>query len=285
MPKVAIVTDSIACLPEEMVERYGIRILPINFYSEGRVYKDWVDVTPSEAYELFLKDPDSFKTSSVSPGECLEAYHEVSKQTKSILCITVSSKLSAVYSAAQTAKEQAKAELPGTSIEVLDSRTAAAAEGFVVLAAARAAAEGKSLPQVIKAAEEVKEKVSLVALLDTVRHIYRSGRIPKVASWVGSMLNIRPIFTISSGVVRFRGAVRNKEHGIDRMLKVVGDKVGTNRVHVAVMHAYAADEAERLKERVSSEFNCAELWISEFSPMMGYTCGTGTLGFAFYPES
>jgi len=98
------------------------------------------------------------------------------------------------------------------------------------------------------------------------------------------MLNIRPVFTVSSGVPRFMGAVRSKERGVDRLLKVMKDKVGSNPVHVAVMHVYTPGEAERLKERVSSEFNCAELWITEFSPVMGYACGTGTLGLAFYKE-
>jgi len=284
LPKVAIVTDSIACLTKEIVAQYGIGIVPINFYSGGKVYKDWVDITPAEAYELFLKDPESFKTSAASPEDCLKAYHEASKQAKNILCITISAKLSAVYNVALGAKEQAQTELPQTSIEVLDSQTATAAEGFIALAAARAAAEGKGLAEVIKAAEAMRDRVCLVALMDTVRYVYRTGRIPKVAAWAGSMLNIRPIFTISSGVPHFMGAVRNKGHGIDRLLKVMRGKVGLNPVHVAVIHTYALDEAERLKERVSSEFNCAELWISEFSPVMGYACGTGTLGFAFYSE-
>ena len=284
MPKVAIVTDSIACLTKEIVVQYGIGIVPINFYSGGKVYKDWVDITPAEAYELFLKDPESFKTSAASPEDCLKAYHEASKQAKNILCVTISAKLSAVYNVALGAKEQAKDELPQTSIAVLDSQTATAAEGFIALAAARAAAEGKGLAEVIKAAEAMRDRVCLVALMDTVRYVYRTGRIPKVAAWAGSMLNIRPIFTISSGVPHFMGAVRNKGSGIDRLLKVMRGKVGLNPVHVAVIHAYALDEAERLKERVSSEFNCAELWVSEFSPVMGYACGTGTLGFAFYSE-
>ena len=264
--------------------QYGIRIVPVSFYSGGKVYKDWVDVTPAEAYELFLKDPESFKTSAASPEDCLKAYREASQQTKDILCITISAKLSAVYSVAQGAKEQAKTELPQTSIEVLDSQTATATEGFIALAAARAAAEGEGLAEVIKAAEEVRDRVRLVALMDTVRYVYRTGRIPKVAAWAGSMLNIRPIFTISSGVPHFMSAVRNKERGTDRLLKIMSDKVGLNPVHVAVMHAYALDEAEKLKERVSSEFNCAELWITEFSPVMGYACGAGTLGLAFYSE-
>ena len=279
--KVAIITDSLACLTKELVEQYGIRILPINFYCGGRIYRDWVDITPTEAYELFLQDPESFKTSAVSPGECLEAYREASKQTKEILCVTISAKLSAVYDVAQQTKEQVKAGIPQTSIEVLDSQTVTAAEGFVALAAARAAEKGKNLAEVVRAAEEMRDKVSTAFLLDTIRYVYRTGRIPKVAARVGSMLNIRPILTIS-GVVHFAGAVRNKEHGIDRILQIMRDKVGQNPVHVAVMHAYAPDEAEKLMKRVSAEFNCAELWITEFSPVMGYACGTGTVGIAFY---
>jgi len=283
--KVAIVTDSIACLTRELVAQYGIGIVPLTFYSGGKVYKEWVDITTAEAYELFLKDPESFKTSAALPEDCLKAYREASQQAKNILCVTISAKLSAVYDVAQVTKEQVKTELPQTSIAVLDSRTATAAEGFIALAAARAAAEGKGLAEVIKAAEEMRDRVTLVALMDTVRYVYRTGRIPKVAALAGSMLNIRPIFTISSGVPHFMSAVRNRERGVDRLLKIMRNKVGLNPVHVAVMHAYAQNEGERLKERVSSEFNCAELWITEFSPVMGYACGTGTLGLAFYSEN
>ena len=284
MLKVAIVTDSIACLTREMVRQYGITIMPLNFLFGGKLYRDWVDITPSEAYELFLKDPESFKTSGVSPGMLLEAYREVGKQAENIFCVTVSSKVSVVYNAALEAKEQVKAELPQTSIEILDSRTAAAAEGFIALAAARVAAEGKSLAEVVRAAEEMRDKVSFFVFLDTVRHVYRSGRIPKIASQAGSLLNIKPILTFSSGILHFVGVARSKKSGVERLLKIMRGKVGLSPVHAAVTHAYALDEAERLKERISSEFNCAELWLTEFSPLMGYACGTGTLGIAFYPQ-
>ena len=284
MQKVAVVTDSISCLPRELVEQYGIEIIPINFYADGKLYRDWVDITPSKAYELFLKDPDSFKTSAASPAECLKAFQNASKRARDILCVTVSVKLSTVYNAVLDATELAKTELPQTSIEVLDSETATPAEGFVALAAARAAAEGKDLAEVAGTAREIKEKVSCVIMLDTIRHVYRSGRIPKIASQVGSVLNIRPVLTIS-GVVHFIGAARSREHGIERALQKMRSKVGHSPVHVAVMHAYAPDKAEKLMERVSSEFNCTELWLTEFSPVMGYACGTGTLGLAFYPDS
>ena len=284
MPKVAIVTDSVACLPRELVEQYGIKIVPVNLYFGDKVYRDWVDITPSEAYQLFLKDPAAFKTSGINPANCFEAYRQVSNNSNGVICVTISSKLSMVHDSALKAKERARGELPQNSIEVVDSKTATAAEGFVALAAARAVEAGKSLAEVVEVAEEVRDKVCVVALMDTIRYVYRSGRIPKIAAKAGSMLNIKPVLAISSGSVRFKGAVRNREHGVERVIKITRDRVGKRPVHMAVMHAYAPDDAEKLKERVSADFNCAELWITEFSPVMGYACGTGTLGLAFYPE-
>ncbi|MFC1956548.1 DegV family protein [Chloroflexota bacterium] len=221
----AVITDSLACLSRELVEQYEIEIIPVNFYAGGKLYKDWVNVTPSQAYELFLQDPESFKTSAASPEDCLKTYRESSKRAKDIFCVTVSTKLSSVYNVAQRAKELVKTELPQASIEIMDSQMATASEGFIALAAARAAAEGKDLTEVGNAANEIKDKVSAIVLLDTIRHVYRSGRIPKVASQVGSMFNIRPILTVS-GAVHFKGAVRNREHGIERILQMMRDKVG-----------------------------------------------------------
>jgi len=282
--KVAIVADSTCCIPREMVEQYGITIAPIPISFGGKIYRDWVDITPTQAYELFLKDPESFKTAGASPGIFIEAYREASKQAENILCITLSAKLSGACEAAQQAIEEAKKELPQISVVVLDSQTVTASEGFVALAGARAAEEGKSLAEVVKAAEEVRDRVTFLALLDTIRHVYRTGRIPKIAAIAGSMLNVKPILTSSGGLVRFIGVVRNRERGVDKMLKIMRKKVGQKPAHVAVMHAYAPDDAQKLRERVESEFNCAELWITEFSPVMGYATGTGTLGLAFYPE-
>jgi len=282
--KVAIVADSLCCLPEELIGQYGISIVPANVYFNNQVYKDWVDMTPSQAYELFLKDPEGWTTSPAPPEDWLETYRRLSRRTKSVLCVTISSRLSAMYDVARQAKERAEAEIPGVAIEVLDSRLAVTAEGFVALAAARAAEAGGSLAEVVRAAEKVREKVGFIFLLDTVRYIYRTGRIPKIAAMAGSMLNIKPLLNTSSGVVHFIGAVRSRERGIERMLNIMRNRLGQAPAHIGVTHAYAPEEAEKLKERVAAEFNCAELWISEFSPMLGYATGTGTLGLAFYKE-
>ncbi len=151
-------------------------------------------------------------------------------------------------------------------------------------AALRAAADGKDLAEVTKVAKAVRDKVSVIGIMETTRYVYRTGRIPKVTARIGSILNIKPIFAISEGVVRIAGLARNKEQAVKRALSMMKDRVGASPVHVAVAHADAPEEGEQLKERISSEFNCAELWLADFSPVMGYATGSGVLAIAFYTD-
>jgi len=282
MQDVAVVTDSISNLPPEMIEQYNITIVPINICFQGKIYRDMLDVSTSEAYEMVMQDPDNFSTSPAAPGHYLEAYREASRYSKNIICITLSSKISTGYNMASLAAKQADTEIGDISVEVLDSQNVTAAQGFVALQAARAANDGKTFKEVLEIADDMRGRVTFLAVLDTVRYVYRTGRLPKIAAQVASRLNIKPILSSSDGQIRFVGAVRKKENGIDRILRMMREKVGQGEVHVAVMHAYSPDEAEKLKERIESEFNCAELWITEMTPVMGYACGTGTVGFAFY---
>ena len=117
-----------------------------------------------------------------------------------------------------------------------------------------------------------------------MKHVYRTGRIPRVVSQFGFPLNIKPILTVSGGLVRLKGVARNREQGVNHILREMRERVGRKPAHVAVMHADAAEKAEKLKERIASQFNCAELWDTEFSPVMGYATGKGTVGVAFYSE-
>jgi DegV family protein with EDD domain len=284
MDKVAIIADTVACLPRELVEQYGIEIVAPNIYFDGKVYRDWLDITPSEAYQLLDKAPELFSTSGPPPAAYVQAYREVAAKAESILCITLSAKMSTTHNAAVAAKEQVQEELSSTNIEILDSQTATGAEGFVVLAAARALAEGRSLIEAIEAAQRVKDRVDLVFILETIRHAYRTGRIPKVAAQIGAWLSVKPIVTIRGGTARFNGITRKKEKGVNYLLEVMRKRVGTKPVHVAVHHTAALEEGEILKQRVLAEFDCVELWLTEFSPIMGYSTGRGTLGLAFYAE-
>ena len=283
MRTVAVITDSVACLTRDLLTEYDITVVPLYINHRGKALRDWIDLTPNEAYDLFQKSPYSFTTSTPSPVDFLNAYREAAGSAPNILVVTLSTKISSTYDSATLAKKMAAKELPDVSITILDSYTATAAQGFIVLAAARTAALGADLRQVVTAAEYVKERVNALVLLDTIKYVYRSGRVSKIAAQAGSMLNIHPLLNVAGGV-NFVAVARSRERGIDLMLQKFRAKTGDRPAYISVMHAYAPDAALQLKERISKEFNCAELWLSEFSPIMGYACGTGTLGVAFYTK-
>jgi len=281
MPEVGIITDSIACLPASLVAQYELRVVPLNIYCNGNIYREGVDISPSEAYDLLDKDPEQFTTSPASAGDYLEAYREMSSRYRNILCITLSSGLSTLYDMACVARQEAAAKLPGTRIEVLDTINAAAGEGIIVLAAARAAAAGHDMDEVIRVFRDVREKTSTYGLFETIRHVYRTGRIPRAVSQLGAKISIKPVFHIDDGKVKIIGASHSRKNGQEKLLDIMRRKAGDSPRQVIVSHAGDLDAGENLKQMVTAAFNCDELWLSDFSPIMGYATGRGTLVLAF----
>ncbi len=281
--KVAIVTDTTACIPKEQVEKYGIEIVSIELIFGDRVYRDGIDISPTEFYTL-LRQAEKLPTTSGSlPGPYLEAYREASQRATSILCITESSRFSGMFNSARVATELAKVPLPNVVIEVLECTTAAAGMGLVALAAARAAASEKSLAEVTETANEVMRRVSLFATLDTLHYLVKGGRVPKAAGLVNLLLRIKPVFTVNGGDAHTVALPRSIPSAMKHMLKLMGKKVVRGQpLHVAVMHADALDGAIALRNRISSQFDCAELFITEFTPVMGVHTGPGVIGVAFY---
>jgi DegV family protein with EDD domain len=283
MTEIAVVADSIACIPRELAKTLGIRIVPANILFKGKLYRDLIDLTAAQAYEFLDSAPQLWKSSAASPEDYVEAFHELGRNARNILVITISSKLSMFYESARAAKEMVKKELSSAVIEIIDSETAAAAEGLIALAAARAAKEGKTFKEVKAIARKVKGRVRFLGLLETIKHVYRTGRIPKLASQIGSLISLKPILTGANGMIRFAGAARTKRSGIEKMLGMMRKQIGhSGQIHVAVMHADAAEEAQMLRERIAAEFNCAELFVTDFTPIMACATGKGTVALAYY---
>jgi len=281
--RVAIVTDTTACIPKEQVEKYGIEVVPIEFIFGDKVYRDGIDISPAEFYALLRQAENLPTTSGSLPGPYLEAYRRASRRAASLLCITESSKFSGMFNSAQVAMEMAKKDIPDVAIEVLECTTTAAGMGLVALAAARAAASGKSLTEVTETTKEVMRRVSLFATLDTLHYLVKGGRVPRAAGLVNSLLQIKPVFTVSQGDAHTVALPRSTPSAIKRILKLMGQRVVRGQpLHVAVMHADALEKATALRNRISSQFDCAELFITEFTPVMGVHTGPGVIGVAFH---
>lgn len=284
MAQVAVVTDSVACLPKALIEKYGISVVPIDMVFDGQIRRNGIGDDPAEFYRLLDSSKNLPTTASPSPGSYLQAYTEASSKAKNIVCVTISSKVSATHDAAVDARELAKEKLPGISIEVVDSQAAAMAEGFVALAAARAAAAGCDLPEVATVARKVAAHVYLLGVVDTLRYLVKGGRVPMAAAWATALLQIKPILQIHNGEVTLAARVRTKSRAHKKLLDLMHQTVDSKPVYVSVVHANALHEAELLKEQVASQFKCQELYITEFPLVMAAHTGPGLVGLSYYCE-
>ena len=284
MQKVAIVTDSLACVPSEQAEKLGILIVPSSVTIADRVYHDGIDITPSEVYELQRKSRILPTTSAASPGEFLHVYSEAALQAESVLHVCITPSLTMTYEAAMRAKQMAAESLPNTRIEIIDTGTGAGAQGFMAMAAAQVAAEGGDMAVVINTVKNMIPRVYLYVTVDTLHFLAKGGRVPKVAAWASSLLSIKPILQIYNGQATPVERVRTKPRAMNRLLQIMREKSGEKSVHVNLMHAGVPQEAEELRLRISEEFLCNELYVTEFSPVMGAHTGPGLVGFAFYSD-
>jgi DegV family protein with EDD domain len=157
-------------------------------------------------------------------------------------------------------------------------------QGFVVLEAARAAASGADLDEVVARAEEVARRVHVLAALDTLEYLHRGGRIGGAAAFLGSMLQIKPIVYVADGIVAALAKPRTMSRAVQLMLKEIARRTGSRPLHVAVLHADVLDAAEELRQQIHDRFECIELHITEFTPVMGAHAGSGVLGVAFHAE-
>jgi len=283
---VVIVTDTTACIPQERIDQHNIELVPIELIFDEKVYRDGIDITPSQFYYLLQKTKNLPTTSGSLPTSYLEAYRCASRRTNSIICITESSRFSGMFNSARLAMEMAKEELPGLKIELVECTTAAAGQGLVVLAAARAAALAKSLTEVVNTIKNLMPRVYLFASLDTLKYLVKGGRVPQAAALVNSLLNIKPVFSVNCGDAHTLALPRSTESATKRILELMKNKIIKEQpIRIAVMHANVIQRAKLLENQISSQFNCVEIYITEFTPVMGVHTGPGVIGVAFHVEA
>ncbi len=286
MKKVAILTDSTCCLPPELVKKYDISIVPLLIIHEGKSYRDGIDITPNEVYKIMRRRRNLPTTSTLPVGDILDAYCQLSKQAENILFITLTGLQSSVSDTALLAKEMAKDIIPDTAIEVIDSRAVSGALGFIVLEASRVARQGAGLSEVAETARVMMGRVNFLAMVDTLFYLARTGRIARAAAWAGALLSMKPIVEHSPlvGETTPVARPRTKKKAIEQIISMMSQRVGDSKVHVIVHHADELEEGEKLKARIGLRFSCSELYLTEFTPIMGVHSGPGVLAVSFYAD-
>jgi DegV family protein with EDD domain len=276
--KVAIVTDSTAYLPKELVELYQIHVVP-NVVNWGtKSYRDGVDIGATEFFERLKTDPVQPTTAVSSVGEFRDVYARAAETADTVLGVHLSAKLSGTFSAA----EQARAMLPDQNIQLIDSNATAMALGFVVLAAARAVEAGGSLEEAARAAHKTIPHVGIVFTVETLEYLKRGGRVGGAAAFVGGLLDLKPILELRDGRVEPVERVRTKRKAVERVLEIIAEKTkGKSPIRLATLHAAAPQEAASLLEAAKQRLGAVETILSEVSPTVAVHTGPGTVGLAY----
>lgn len=278
MSEIAIVTDSLASVPSDLVEQYKIKVVPQVLIWGEEVLLDGVDITPSEFYTR-LKTTDTLpSTSQATIAGFKEAFEPSVAAGIPIITIVGSSELTATVNSA----EQAKAMFPHSFIEIIDSLDVAMSFGFQVLAVSRAVEEGKSFEEAVAIARTARNYTGVMFVVETLEFLHRGGRIGGASRLLGSALNLKPLLELRDGRVEPVEKVRTKAKARARMLDLIEERLaGQSNIRLAGLHAAAEEEAQDLLEEAEKRCNPVETIFTEVTPAIGTHAGPGVVGLAY----
>ena len=269
---VKIVTDSLSDITSDMAKELGITVVPVYVRFGGEVYRDRVEMTTEEFYRRLVHGDTFPTTTQPPPGDFVDVYNKLIKETDEILVVTLSNKLSGTYESAQQAKSMVEGEC---RIEVIDSQMVIMGLGLIVIAAAKAVQAGAGLDEVADLVRRAMPRSHSVMFFDTLKYMAKGGRIGKAQNFLGSMLSVNPILTVRDGEVHPVTRVRSRAAGTDYLFNFVA---GFPRVEgLAVEHATTPDEADKLVERFGSIFPKERICRSTVSPVLGTYGGPGAM--------
>lgn len=269
---VKVVTDSVADLPYQVTQELGITVVPLDVRFGTEIYRDDIDLTADQFYDKLSRSKTLPATSVPAPGIFAEIYDRLAEETEEIIVITLTSKLSGVY---QVALQSIGLMKRKCRVEVVDSQWAIMAQGFIVIATARAAQAGASFDEILDIARRDISRVDVRAAFDTLEYLQRGGRIGKAQSLIGSILRVNPIIGMRNGEVYPIGRERSRSKAIDHLYKFA---MGFSNIEgLAVEYAVNHDEAEELVERFGYRFPKERIYRSRASPVIGTHSGPGLL--------
>lgn len=280
MTKLAIVTDSTAYIPTELVQKNNLTITPQVLIWGEETYQDGVDIQPNEFYSRLSTAKAMPSTSQVSPATMKSTFENLIEKGHDVLGIFISSKLSGTIQSALQAKDMM--EDIGQKVTIVDSNSTAMAMGFQVLAAARAVADGANLEDALALIEKARENSGVYFAVDTLEFLHRGGRIGGAQRFLGTALNMKPVLAVLDGRVEAVERIRTKRKALDRVIELVAEQTqGKDNIRLATLNANAADEAKEVLNRAAQQLNPVETILSEVSPVIGTHAGPGTVGLAY----
>ena len=286
MKKVVVMTDSGSNIPQELAQKVDIRVMPFHIIIDGKDYLD-TEIDMQDLYARLSTRKNLPTTSFPSVEEYLLTYQELSQKAEAILFISVTSAFTKAYSLALEAKETVSKKLPETVIEVIDSRTGGTGLALIVLKAAGLAEQGKDIKAIIEQVNNMIPRVSHLSAPDTLFYLDKGGRICEAKSWaeaqsVNSFRAIVEIDASTGGVTKPLARAKTKKQIMEKMVSIVKEKVGNNRIHAGITHNNTPESAQQLRKIILSQLHCDELHVFEALAPAAVHTGQGLVDFGFY---
>ena len=280
---IAIITDSTCDIPQNLVDHYGIVIIPHFVIWGDQQYLDRIDIQPEEFYARLETDPIYPSSAQATAEFFAEAYQKaVGRGATEIVTLTVSSAMSGAYQMALNAASAVK--IP---VHVVDSKGPTMSLGWQVLAAARAREAGDDASAMIAKVTRVRQTLTQIVAMDALDYLQKGGRIGDAARWLGTMLNIKPVVAINhqTGRVEPVTVARTYRTMIDTLYQKFFERIDVTRpMHIAVLHGNVRAQADALAERISKQYSPVELMINITGPVLGINTGPRALALCGYTD-
>lgn len=277
---IKIITDSCSDLPQEILEKYNIGVVPLEIRFGNKTFLDGIDLTNKEFYNMMREHKTLPKTASPSPERFIK---EFERTEDNILVITISSGLSSTYNSALIAKEIYEKDNNNKKIHVVDSLSASVGEGVIVLKAAQLAANGMNIEELADCLRKYAKEGQVFFLLDTLENIVKGGRIGKVTAHIATLLSIKLIMkSDGNGIVDLAEKVRGSNKAFKRLVDIVGENTTNIEDKIlAIAHANCYEKALKYKKLIEERYQFNHIFISTIGATIGTYSGEGGILISF----
>lgn len=275
MDNIKIVCDSLSDIRKEDIEKYDIHVVPLTLIMDGKEYRDSIDITPAEFYKTLREGRVYPKTSQATYAQFKEVFDKYTEEGKKVIYISGSSAATGTYQSAMMAKNDTEGD-----IYLYDSYNLSFGAGIFVVKAAEMINEGKSIEEVFKALDNIKENHIVMFSVDTLEYLKKGGRISSTKATVGNLLNIKPILEVKDGLVSQVGQVRGKKNVLNKMIEYIKERLGDDLQQDEIYIGYSDDlkERDKLTELAQDVFNPKKIGYFEIGTCIGAHAGPGVGG-------
>lgn len=279
---IRIIADSTCYLPKEYIDKYNVSIVSLNVLLNGKSYRE-TDLENDWFYKEMSKSPSIPTSSQPSIDDFYKAIESQVKEGHDIVGIFLSSDMSGTFSTSNLVKEMILEKYPNANIVMLDSRSNCMQAGYAILEAAKAAADNKSLDEVVSIAKSVIENSKFIFVPDTLDYLKKGGRIGGAAALFGSLLQIKPISTVTDGKTTVLTKVRTKKKAIDKIIYTVMEQNLKSPIKgLIVHHINCESEGQELANKLQDKLGISNIKIQSIGPIIGLHVGPGSIGVAYH---